>query len=471
MLCNLRGFFFFIIFFLLSSVVFCKPATNNFISLSDIHFNPFYTCHPDIQPCPIIEKLNAADVTQWQRIFTQYGSKEITHRYKHTNYPLLKSTLEEVKSIAKQQQTKFAIIIGDYLAHDYEQLYQKYSAKFSQKRYKSFVKKTLQFLTLEIRSALPSIPIYCDIGNNDSYHGDYYNDPKGLFYHDLAQSWSSLLLGKENKVNLLSTFPIAGYYSVTPPDSNDNRIILLNSVLFSKNARGNNIKRAANNELNWLKKKLRAAKAKKQHIWLVFHIPLGIDVYHTQQGGHVVTFWQSRYIRRFLAMLSQYTTTITGIFTGHLHMDAFELLNLNGNHEIFDSFTPSISPIFGNNPGFKNFYYYGNNFKVANFTLYYLPLDKQRWQTLYDFNKIYQPACNNCNLIDGMKKLHHNKPESLIKHFKYYYPLASDRANINKELQSWPYYWCAIHNLTPHAYNRCCRRFRKTASFTATQDL
>lgn len=463
----MKRFYIYPIFLFLS--VLCSSACaaqEHFMTITDIHFNPFYACATS--PCKLIQDLNREDVSQWRDTLDKEASKTISPYGKDTNYALLKSALIQVHNVAQQQQPKFAILIGDYLGHNYQAYYRQYSGDESQQGYQTFVQKTLQFLTDEIHSALPNTAVYPALGNNDSYNGDYYSNPKGSFYHATSIIWSALFLNPHNKTTFLDEFPIGGYYNITPPSSNDDRIIVLNSVLFSTAARGRGVGAAALKELNWLHQKLSQAQTNQQKVWLVFHIPIGIDVYKTLLSRQTTSLWQSPYTQQFLSLLSQFSNTITGIFTSHLHMDAFALFNRNGGAEIFDSFTPAISPMFANNPGFKVFTYNNHTFQVNNFVTYYLAinsnktnrLNDQQWQLLYDFNNTYQPTCSNCLLIHGMDNLQKNN--TLVQNYKYYYATGNPNGQpINTDPMSWPYYWCAISHFTPSNYEGCVDSIRR----------
>ena len=445
----LRLVAFIIIFFMsLSSIA----ATNSFISIADIHFNPFDTCVPKQLPCPIIKRLMQTNARQWQIIFEHYGSKKISHQPIDTNDALLHSSLMEISAVAKQHHSQFVILIGDYLAHDYQKNYQTYASDTTQAGYESFVKKTLQFLTLQIQAALPDLPVYAAVGNNDSYQGDYYSAPKGVFYDDLSNIWGSLLHNKHNAFRFLKQFPIAGYYSVVPPGSPKDRILVLNTVLFSTKAEGTHLSDTARDELVWLKKQLVMAAAQHRKVWLVFHIPVGINVYSSLRNNTITSFWKPHYTHQFLSLLSTYASTITGIFTGHLHIDAFELFDLDGHHEIFDSFTPAISPVFGNNPSFKWFQYDSHTFQVRNFVTYYLPQQQTQWRVLYNFNQRYQPYCKNCRLLLGLQRL---PPKRVVENFETYYLAGNSAASFIADHTAWRYYWCAIHYFTPATYGSC----------------
>jgi sphingomyelin phosphodiesterase acid-like 3 len=84
-------------------------------------------------------------------------------------------------------------------------------------------------------------------------------------------------------------------------------------------------------QLRWLAAQLKDAAAKKDKVWLLYHIPYGIDAYNSviAPGGNkvekVVSLWQPGYTEKFLILLDQYRDTILSMLAGHTHMDYFRL--------------------------------------------------------------------------------------------------------------------------------------------------
>lgn len=454
-------FKFFIILFLLLIVEPCSFAGErdaNFIAFSDIHFNPFSSCENNVSPCPIIAKLMAANYLQWDSILGKYDRQKIGSYGGDTNYALLKSALTAIHNKSDPYSPQFAMILGDFLGHNFIEDYQLYSGDFTLRGYQGFVKKTLQFLTLSIQKKFPNIPIYPAVGNNDSYDGDYEVVPRGQFFGDIANVWQPLLLDQKNKDIFSREVTAAGYYSVILPHETDHRLIILDSVLFSPRSQNDDTEQAAQIELTWLAQQLKMATEQGQKVWLVMHIPVGIDAYIIARDPfHAVRpYWHSADMLTFLAILNQYSSTITGIFSSHLHMDGFELLGQNKT--IPDSFIPAISPIHGNNPGFKIYSYDPQTFHLKDYHVYFLNLatsvQDNNWKLEYDFRQVYQPDCSQCDLIQGMNKVAKTGP--LAAAYQHYYAVGHDSQPITRG--RWlPYYWCAIWNFTKDDYKSCLR--------------
>src|ERR1700719_314951 len=126
-------------------------APRQFISISDIHFNPYFD--PSL-----MTQLEAADVSGWAAIFQSSKIQQPNSYNSDTNYPLFASFLADLKTRAAG--ATFATITGDFLAHDFPQNFQLYSSDKSEQAYRSFVTKTVQFIAAELRAAAPDLTIY-----------------------------------------------------------------------------------------------------------------------------------------------------------------------------------------------------------------------------------------------------------------------------------------------------------------------
>lgn len=341
-----------------------------FLSIADIHFNPFAGCKLSETPCLLITKLRSANFEEWEQIFEKYGEKHIPGPYYDTNYALLESALRDLNEINKREHPQFVLILGDFLAHNFTGQYKQYSHDKSKTGYQAFVKKTLQFLTYKFAQLFPDIDVYPVVGNNDSYTGDYQLIPSGQFFQDTAKTWGPLIKNKENRDNFKREFPIAGYYHVTLPTNKNQQIIILNSVLFSVHNDSSKVKVAAFAELAWLKTQLN--KMSNKPVLLAYHIPDAIDVYATFKAkfNKIFEFWKSTYSKLFENELPKNSANIKGLLAGHIHSDRYQGLSVKKIAKIPSDITPSISPIYGNNPAFKMYSYDVNTLELKTVTSY-----------------------------------------------------------------------------------------------------
>ena len=349
---------------LLALFGFSSPDYANFMAVSDFHFNPYAAC-TDTMPCPTIEKLRQADVSQWDAIL-RADDKAPIEANADTNYALLTSTLAELKQRALQENPSFVIIDGDYLAHGFKANFLKYSRDASQDAYQAFVKKTYEFITNELGTTFPNTSVYLAIGNNDSYQDDYITIPQGVLFKDLSVIWSSLIKDKNNQVLMQQAFSMNGYYAVDAIPKKL-RLIVLNSNLLVIKASGEGIDQAANDELTWLQNELDLAAKNNEKVMIVEHAADTEDVFASlkKQPVSIVTLYKPVYADRYLAAIKSHAAIITGILAAHVHMDWFQITTQSGTPMIVNGL-PGISALFGNNPAYKVYDYDENTFALQN---------------------------------------------------------------------------------------------------------
>jgi sphingomyelin phosphodiesterase acid-like 3 len=455
-------------FFVLSPNYALIPSANSannadFLTVTDIHFNPFFTCQSNSTYCPIINSLNKSKVSQWPSILKKEGARYFPPLHQETNYYLLQSAFKKLGDTATQNKATFVILTGDLLAHNYPSLYRRYTGDYSAKGYRSFVNKTFQLIADELERSLPNTPIYPTLGNNDSANGDYYTDVNGQFFKDFTRIFSPLIKDANNKKSFTTDFLTAGYYQVTPKGTSNLRLLLLNTNLFSKNSIGPNVDQAANNQLSWLQSQLTLANTNKQQVWLALHIPVGIDIFKTiKNHASPVRVWHDTPTHTFLNLVNTYSTTITAMFSGHYHTDGFQLFKQTNGSAILNTITPGVTPLFGNNPGFKLFSFNTSSNQLLDFTTYDLPLQNAapQWGALYTFSSIYDvPNAANTDAPLLTRMLGLSKTNAYAASYKKYYgagqPYSQPLQKPNQYPGAWTIYWCAISNFTATDFLNC----------------
>lgn len=363
----------FFIFYLLLTTCYAQSDKFDFIALADIHFDPFTNCVGK-KPCPLIEKLRNSTAGQWPAILVQYDIKPQEFK-KDTGYRLLTSSMTAIKQVANTSHPQFMFVLGDSLGHEYRAKYKRYSSDASASGYQSFAHKTFEFLAKLIATNFPDTDIYTATGNHDSYQGSYYTKTSGQFFADQAVLWSSLIKDPSNQIAMQKQFSYAGYYSLVLSNPKNLRLIMLNTNLFSYKAKGKNLDAIATQELNWLHAQLQIAKNAHQRVFITMHIPQGIDIYATTHTKlfTLIRLWKPPYIQRFETELKQFSPEVAGIFAGHLHRNQFQILTYD-EHEIPVINVTSISPIFGNQPGFRNITYFTNPIHLDDVATYSFPI-------------------------------------------------------------------------------------------------
>ncbi|HET9212903.1 MAG TPA: metallophosphoesterase [Thermoanaerobaculia bacterium] len=400
-----------------------------FVVLSDIHFDPFYD--PGLKA-----QLEAADARQWQRIFESSKVTQLSNYGADTNYPLLKSALSSLR--CRTPEPDFVLISGDFLAHGFPQD-------------ETWVRKTLEFLTLRLQATFPGLPVLPALGNNDSACGDYTMQPGGPLLTDLAGIWRPLL-GPEAGT-WAQSFPAGGYYSVPHPTVPKTRLAVLNTVLFSPKYQncGQAPADPGRDELAWLAETLKQAAANGEKVWTLYHIPQAVDVYSTLSHSQPTTMWKDEYSSAFSGMADP--GLVTASFSGHTHMDEFRLPPSGG----FVHGTPAVSPLFGNNPGYQIFSYSRSTGALLDYRAFFLNLGAGLdpdlpWAREYDFQTAYGQSAYDRDalqaVVTGMKS-----EASPRNRFLLLYPTTSSQGGADP--CRWQAYWCGIGEITPKDFLSC----------------
>jgi len=440
-----------ILFFaaLLFSVTVMAGTQHTMLALSDIHLNPFATCQK--KPCALAQRLQKIPAARWDDVFKNQ-KKAFSDFHQETNSALMSATLNEASRIARKKNVDFIVVVGDFIAHDYKALYRKYTGDWSTPGYRDFVQKTFTYLTVKMQKAFKNKPVYNVVGNNDSYGGDYYMRPNGPFLKDIANLWRQLIIDPENKKRF-EQFSKDGFYEIILPKSHQ-RLIILNSVLYSKHVFGIRVVRGARTQTAWLKSRLMAAKKRGDKVWIVMHVPANIDVFGTVTGflKRVKLFWKPHYQRAFLRLLRDNPGVVTAVFTGHIHMDALGVLGKA--FPVVNVTVPSISPLSGNNPAFKVFYFDKKSFELADVVTYYLPNPhkNKKWHLEYRFNAAYQPNCHPCRLLPAVQKI--KLTGQFMQRYQRFYTARHRGAQPFTD-KTRAYYWCAISHALRSEYRQC----------------
>ena len=420
------------------------------ISVSDIHFDPLLTTDKAVS-----DKIKNSGYLRWREIYSSSSDKHISRFPEETNYNLLASTLVEMKQACPAPD--FILFSGDLLAHRFAKYHTEVFSG-NERAFRAFVKETLKFIGTEFHRTFPSVHVVFTLGNNDSYE-DYKIEPSGSFLHDTMNLYFTdyLKAGPTRLNSFASTFKSGGNYAFFPTVSSANRVLSMNDIFFSKNNCHNDY---GWQQLKWLEKQLKAAKKNKQNVWIVFHIPPGVDAWSTVTKRDTVAYWDvlhkdrdSRtFTDRFQELVQTYSPIIKGIFSGHTHMDHFRLIfDKSHNPLAYVHITPAISPEFGNNPGFQVLTYDAGSFSVADFDTYYY--DGAAWKEEYDFDSTYHKAPYDASNLAAIYN-HLSDDAALRRPFVDNYDVHNQQENPITD-KNWKAYWCGIGSLTVDDFNAC----------------
>jgi 3',5'-cyclic AMP phosphodiesterase CpdA len=429
---------------LLSLFAFASSAFGEkFLSISDIHFDPF------ADPA-IVAKLEAADVAQWDAILASSSMTALSSYGTDINDPLLRSAIGEMQK--QIPSPAFVVISGDFLAHHFDRSYQKYATDKSQAAYTAFVAKTIAYVAGVLRKAYPGVRIYPTLGNNDSDCGDYAVAPNGAFLTNFREAWRPMVRSR----SFDRRFKTGGYYHADVRSLRNVRIIALNTNFFStkySNPCGQPGPDAGMRQLAWLDAELSLAKKEHKRVWLLFHIPPGMDVFDTVEYGGTCpnlktqAFWKDEYQQQYLKITAAHRLTIIGSFAGHTHQDEFLLASGRFIH-----ITPSVSPVFGNNPAFE-IVDVERNGDVHDYTVWNLPNVTPPWTSEYSFNETYGKSKYDTKALTELAAAIRNDPATRQTYFNL--TTSGSAKNTATELAKWQGYACGMSVTTESAFTTC----------------
>ncbi len=378
-----------------------RAGDKKFLWVSDIHFNP-------MADAALVTELEKAEPAQWEAILDRTTPGGFSPYKSDTNWWLLKSALEQFPKT--ERHPAFVMVTGDLLAHNFPATFESATHDEDQQHYRAFVVKTVEFLGLELQRKFPGTKILLTPGNNDNDCGDYSIEANGDFLNNTAALARQLAGGDEG---FTTSWESLGSYNVAHPTVAGTRIISLNSIFLSQkyqalsSAQGCKpvTSTAAAELMTWLDHELAAAKQANQKVWLMFHIPPGIDGYASAMkrkqlvsGGaaendatctqSIVPMWRTEWTAQFDALLVKYQATVTAAFAAHTHSDDFRVTG-----DEFVLMNPAISPVYSQNPGFRVVSYRGDGSVTDQATYYLTNLPaasakvKGRWKREYQFTR------------------------------------------------------------------------------------
>lgn len=462
------------------------------IFLSDIHFDPFHDPGK-------VKKLASAPLSEWKSILASVPSADQQQAFEamqhschsrgvDTPFALLESSLKAMR--AQQPDAKFMMVSGDLMAHAFTCRYGIVFPGAPQADYEAFVVKTLSFVSEQLHASFPGMPIYISLGNNDSGCGDYQLDAGDDWLSQTGKVVAADLPASQQG-QAAKQFATGGYYSVSMAAPMKNtRLLVVNDVFFSpkfKTCSGKPDPAAADEQLSWLAQQLQQARQAGQRVWVMGHIPPGLDLHATVlkfadvcSGDKPVPFLSSD---KMADLLVENADTVKLALFGHTHMDELHLLKAEGaaagdgsgqgatpgqaaNSEkdpagaqaVVLKQTASISPVDGNNPSFTIARIDPAAAKIDDYTVFAASNQTgigTTWSKEYDYRSTYhEPDFSVASMTNLAKKFQGDHAATLPisqSYLRGYF--VGDRA---AELSLfWPQYACTFDHYSAKGYASC----------------
>ncbi|HET9639733.1 MAG TPA: metallophosphoesterase [Allosphingosinicella sp.] len=363
------------------------PPSGQFLALSDVHFDPF--ADPAIVP-----RLIAAEADQWPAIFAAAKPAPPVGAGSDTNYALFESTLRQAAAAGGRDGYDFVLVTGDLLRHDFEETFVKYGGS-DKDGLQAFAAKTVTYVNRAIERRVRGAPLIEALGNNDNDCGDYQPRPGSPLLAAIARSLPAVAADPQ----AAQDFTAGGNYAVRHPKVADHLFLIVDSVYWStryEDACGTAGGDPGSAQLAWLEWQLFRARLGGKTVSLVMHIPPGFNPYEST-AAKPAPFWVDSYRDRFLALADAYAPVLVAGYAGHTHMDDFRLVSTAAGPSLPIRITPSVTPLFGNNPSFAVMRYGRGDARPLDYTAY--ALQRGAWRREYSFSQAYgYPAYSPANL-------------------------------------------------------------------------
>ena len=449
--------------------------------LSDLHFDPFH------DPAKIAA-LRRAPITEWPTILDKPDSatrlstfSELQRvckiRGEDSTWTLIHASLDE----ARQQEPSplFITVSGDLLAHGFVCRFHAVIPSATAEEVSSFAAKTVAFVAQQLHEAYPKTPIYFALGNNDSGCGDYMDSPHSEFLKSVSGSFAADMPNAANRASLASTFSRIGDYSIAlPAPIRNTRLIVLQDIFQSAHymgCDGHANGAPATEQIAWLRRQLSDARAAGQQVWVMAHIPPGVDVYATYHRylfapGEACSVKQPQMFLSNGALsdtIGEFGDVVRLAIFAHTHMDEIKLIGDTKANDTKDGagdavpvkLVPSISPINGNEPAFVVAQVDPESAMLKDYEVYSASTaEGTGWGQEYRFSKIYGlpdfSAASVAQLTSHLIDDKSGEDETSRAYEKYFLTGGGTFAALGLQ-RLWPEYSCSLREFDAAAFHQC----------------
>jgi sphingomyelin phosphodiesterase acid-like 3 len=460
------------------------PAFVYALFLSDIHLDPY------ADPAKVA-KLNAAPVADWSAILAAPTSPTQAQdsaalqqtcpvRGVDTPNALWLSSLHAIRTNAAN--VKFVTLSGDLLAHSFDCKFKTLLPAATHADYLAFTEKTIRYIVSGLRATLPGVPLYVAMGNNDSgctdYQLDASHDPFLALTAKVVAEALPTSLPAADRDAVLADFSAGGYYDVPLAAVAHTRLIVLDDLFLSASyaaCSGKPDPAPAAAQLAWLEARLAAARKRNERVWVMGHIPPGVNLYATARkltnvcaGGKAQMFLGSEKLEEVLAGNAD---VIQLALFGHTHSDEMRLLL--PEVDASDSAAPapaakmagvplkvvaSITPVNGNRPTFTLASIDPATATLVDYTVIMasnLTGIDTTWAPEYTYSTAYQqPAFNSAavsTLIAGFQADPSASSAASQNYLRTYSP-----GGVSAIIQFvWPQYACSLNHDSASEFSTC----------------
>ncbi|XP_020811362.1 sphingomyelin phosphodiesterase [Drosophila serrata] len=278
-----------------------------------------------------------------------------------------------------------------------------------------------------LKEAFGDVPVYPCIGNHEPHPLNLFS-PEGVpneistkwLYEHLYNDWSKWLPA-ETKETILK----GGYYTVSPRKGF--RVIALNSNdCYTDNFWLYNSGSDKIPQLQWFHDTLLAAEKAGEYVHILTHIPSGDG-----------TCW-SVWAREFNRCITRFSSTISGIFTGHSHKDElFVYYSEEEGHATAVAWNGGAVTTYSNkNPDYRQYAVDPTTYQVTNHWTWIFnltaanekPDEQPEWFLEYEFIKEFTEDTSPAGIDKLLDQLAEN-PTLMRKYWRYRVTSADPQIN------------------------------------------
>ena len=451
----------------LSCAVQAQPATIPVLMLSDIHFDPF-------RDQAKVAKLAAAPVSGWEAILKEPASATQAADFAalqtackavkgvDTDESLFDASLTEEKS--RTAGLKFVTVSGDLLVHQFDCRYK--TTMKTDEGYADFASKTASYVMRRLEATF-AVPVYLALGNNDSSCKDYQLDLHDKLFTGTSEAVMAGLKGASpaELKKAKADYETGGYFGITlNAPMAKTRLLAIDDMYLSKKWKTCGAPDAAAPAamMTWLKAELDAAAKHGERVWVMGHIPPGIDVYGTLKKGNVCkgdgpdSYLSPVGTETLGDVLAAHREIKLAIF-GHTHMDEMKLLGSQDGGVPMKG-VPSISPVDGNLPSFTVAAIDPATATMLDYTVYVAPNTKgtgSAWAREYSFDETYGQKAFTGATVAKIAAGFHADPDGAAPASKAYEEYFDKGLPISPLVLGWAPYACGIDHMSESGYAAC----------------
>ena len=442
--------------------------------ITDFHLNPFHALSK-----AEFEELAATPASQWQAVIARMR-QPIVPLGSDSNFSLLNSAL--TAAAEQTERPAFILFAGDFMAHDWQSRYNalaRQSIADNPQAYREFTLKVLQFIAGEFQNRFPDTPILPTLGNDDAFCQDYWIQPGGAFLDQFAKVWRPLLGSTVDPAAFEQSFSSLGCYVADLPGLENHRLIALNSVLLSKSycssyhAPGHDDCSTCTNPgaapgtaaLTWLEQALSTSSKENKSVWLLMHVPPGIDSYTEDKDDGkslAASLWEPKFLDRYLELIHEYRSILRISFAGHTHMDDFRIAHVAGAPILLHKIVPSVSPVFGNNPAFQVYQVDRNSGAITDWQTHSLDLShpgtsvaQRTWTKEYGARQAYHLPAINADAASALfQRIRSNSNAKISDNYRHFFKVGAKPI----PQRNLSIYACAVLNSLYPDYRSCVSR-------------